>query len=370
MISYKTYARYVALTLVVVLIFMVGVYSVVKLAKVLLVLFGSILFAILIDSLTRAARKAVPLNRTAMLIMTVLSIVSVVGGTIWLMGPGIVAQLSELTVKIPEALGAVQAWLAERPWGEGLAQQIATLETAGEDSVERVTQALASVATSITYTVLIVIIGFYLALHPHRYVDGFMHLIPRTSRVAIKTVLDALRRSLGWWLIGRGASMLVVGTLITLGLWIIGMPLALSLGFIATLLCFVPYIGPVLASVPALLLALVEGPQMLALVGIVYWVVQFLETNFITPLIEDRAVSLPPALTIATQLIMGTLVGLAGLLVATPLLLCLIVIIQVLYIRGALGVDVPVLGSKGEETKQDEAKAAQESAAIEAESAM
>lgn len=370
MIPYKTYARYVALTLVVALIFMVGVYSVVKLAKVLLVLFGSVLFAILIDSMTRALCRVLPIPRTPTLIVTVLLVLGVLGGTVWLMGPGITEQLAQLSAKLPEALGTLKAWLAERVWGAGLAEQIDGLKAAGAGSVERVTQALASVAATATYTVLIVIIGFYLALDPRRYVDGFMHLIPRTSRAAIKTVLAALRRSLGWWLIGRGASMLVVGALITLGLWIIGMPLALSLGFIATLLCFVPYIGPVLAAVPALLLALTEGMQMVALVALVYWIVQFLETNFITPLIEDRAVSLPPALTIATQLVMGTLVGLAGLLVATPLLVCLIVVVQVLYIRGALGVDVPVLGSKVEETKRDAQAAEQQAEAIETQSVM
>jgi predicted PurR-regulated permease PerM len=139
--------------------------------------------------------------------------------------------------------------------------------------------------------------------------------------------------------------MLVVGVLTTLGLWIVGVPLALALGVIAALFSFVPFIGPLFAFVPILLVASLEGNTMMIYALLVAIIVQVVESNVITPLIQKYAVSIPPAILLASQLILGILFGLAGLLLATPLALVLIILVQMLYVEDRLGEDVQVLGT-------------------------
>jgi predicted PurR-regulated permease PerM len=138
--------------------------------------------------------------------------------------------------------------------------------------------------------------------------------------------------------------MAVVGVLTAIGLWVAGVPLAFVLGLIAALLSFVPYIGPLAAVIPAALVALAEDPTKVIYVFALYGAVQLLESYLITPLIQERAVSIPPAVLIAAQVIMGVLAGAAGVLMATPLAVVLIVLVQMLYLEDVLGDSVSTLG--------------------------
>src|SRR5690606_31896700 len=99
---------------------------------------------------------------------------------------------------------------------------------------------------------------------------------------------------------------------------------------------FVPYIGPVAAAVPAVLIGLAQSPVQALYVVIVYVIVQTLEGNFITPFIQERAVALPPAALLVGQVLMGVVFGLVGVLLATPLAVVAILLVQMLYIRQVL----------------------------------
>lgn len=153
-----------------------------------------------------------------------------------------------------------------------------------------------------------------------------------------------LGHALSWWLVGRFASMAAVGVLTTLALSAIDMPLALVLGVIAGLFSFVPYIGPISSAVPAILIGLTESPWMAVYVVVIYAVIQFLEGNFITPLIQRRAVSLAPAVLLFSQFAMAVFYGLFGVLLATPLAIVLIVLVQMLYVQDVVKDPIKVLG--------------------------
>jgi len=171
-----------------------------------------------------------------------------------------------------------------------------------------------------------------------------VHLLPPSRRPRTRTVFAALGSALRHWLLGRIASMLVVGLLTGIGLMIFGIPLALALGLIAALLSFVPYIGPILALVPALAVAAGEGTQAVVIVLMIYGAVQIVESYLVTPLIQQRAISMPPALLIAAQVVMGALAGFVGVAVATPLVVVVIVLVQMLYVEDVLGDEVEVMG--------------------------
>jgi predicted PurR-regulated permease PerM len=122
-----------------------------------------------------------------------------------------------------------------------------------------------------------------------------------------------------------------------LGLWLVGIPLAWTLGLIAGLLDFVPNIGPLIGFLPAFLLAMAMGPTKALWVAVVYVLVQTIEGYLVTPLVQKRAVDLPPALTITGQLLMGVLAGPLGVLLATPLLAVGMVLVKILYVEETLG---------------------------------
>ena len=127
--------------------------------------------------------------------------------------------------------------------------------------------------------------------------------------------------------------MLANGILTSIGLWLLDIPFALTLGLIAGVLNFVPNLGPIIASIPAILIGLTQSPSQAIYVGILYLALQAADGYIFTPLVQQQAVNLPPALTITAQLLMGVLLGPWGLVLATPLVAASIVFIDKLYVE-------------------------------------
>ena len=143
---------------------------------------------------------------------------------------------------------------------------------------------------------------------------------------------------------GQFLAMLFVGVATTIGLMLIGAPLALVLGLIAALLDFVPIVGPIAAAVPGILLALTAGPSTALYAALVYLVVQQLEGNLITPLVQQKMISLPPVLVLFAVVSAGLLLGIPGVIVATPLALLIMVLVRMLYVQDVLGKEVTIPG--------------------------
>ena len=149
--------------------------------------------------------------------------------------------------------------------------------------------------------------------------------------------MDKLGETLINWLLGKLFSMTVVGVLTALGLWALGIPLIGVLSLLAGLLSFIPNFGPILALIPAVLVALLEGPDQALYVAGLYVLVQAVESNLITPLVQQRLIEMPPALILVAQVLMGTLVGGLGVMLATPVVAILMVLVKMLYIQDGLG---------------------------------
>jgi predicted PurR-regulated permease PerM len=131
--------------------------------------------------------------------------------------------------------------------------------------------------------------------------------------------------------------MVTIGVMVGLGLWLLGVPFAFALALIAGLLEFIPYVGPILSAVPALLVALAETPELALYVLMLYIGVQSIEGYVLQPLIQERAVYLPPAVLLLAQLVLGILVGALGVMLATPMTAAVFVMIRMLYVQDVLG---------------------------------
>ncbi|MBF0373281.1 MAG: AI-2E family transporter, partial [Alphaproteobacteria bacterium] len=182
-----------------------------------------------------------------------------------------------------------------------------------------------------------VVIGLYFAATPARQAEGAVRLVPPTHRARARELLGVTGRSLRRYLLGKLAAMTLVAVLVGTGLALIGVPFPIALGVLAGLLDFVPIFGPIVAAVPALLLAIGQGGQQTLLVAALFLAVQQLEGYFVLPLIEKRAVHVPPVLTVISVVGMGVLLGLPGTILAEPLTVVMVVWVRKIWIEWTLG---------------------------------
>ncbi len=138
--------------------------------------------------------------------------------------------------------------------------------------------------------------------------------------------------------------MITIAVLSFIGLAILGVPLAFTLAILAGLLNFVPYVGPFFAAIPAVLIAFAPrgdetalNPSLAVSTVILYVIIQSLDGWVFTPFYQKRAVNIPPALIIISQLTFSLLLGPFGLILATPILASVLVLVRTLYIEDLLG---------------------------------
>lgn len=191
---------------------------------------------------------------------------------------------------------------------------------------------------------LSLIVMLFVAFDPAVYQRGFLWLVPTPHEDIATQTMDRLCIAMRWWMAGRLASMVAVGLLTTVGMWSIGMPAPLALGAIAGLLSFVPNIGPLASAIPGILMASGINNSMMLWVAGVYLAAQLVESNVITPLVEQFVIAIPPGVLIVAQFVFLALGGLWGMIIATPCLVVVMVLVQQLYINRFLGKQIEVAG--------------------------
>jgi predicted PurR-regulated permease PerM len=285
------------------------------------------------------------------LAITVVVLLAMGVATMWWVGPRVAEQVVGLAEQLPAGLEQVVRAVERIPGGEWLlarVEETADLEAIDFDVIGGVTGTAAAIVSGGAMLIYVVILGIFLAVAPGRYRDGVVRLLPKASQDRGREVLNELGRTMQWWLLGQLVSMILVGTVTTIGLWAIGIPLALILGIIAGLSEFIPIVGPILAFVPAALIGLSLGTETFLWVVVFYLILQQLEGNVIMPLVQKRAVDLPPPLTITAVFVGSAMFGLLGMFVATPMLALTLVLIKMLYLHEVLDQHVELPGGRGE----------------------
>lgn len=309
-------------------------------ASVLLLVFACILMAVFLFHLTRLARKWLPLPYGMVLAMVVLLIFGLLllGG--WLMAPQVSQQASDLAAALPDALQRLRSFLSTSP----VFRDLMEAQPSTEKIISQVTSMLPAAGSVFTGVVgvlgnaaIIVVVGIYLAAQPQLYIGGIVAMLPHRNRARAHQVFEELGLTLGQWLAGKFISMLSVGVVTAVGLTLLDIPLALVLGVIAGLFDFIPYVGPILAGIPAVLIAFSDSPASALYVALLFIAVQTAESYLLAPIVERKMVALPPALTIMMQVLLGSIFGLIGVALASPLTAALTVLIVMLYIQDVLG---------------------------------
>jgi predicted PurR-regulated permease PerM len=315
-------------------------------SDILLLTFAGILLALAYRGLAVkiSAHSSIPIGwAVAGVIVLSLLIVVLMG---FYLGPAFVAGIDQLISDIPAALERMGRFLQQYTVVEKNLENL--LESTAQSELtpqllSRISGLLftamgifSTVIGSIFSVLVVFFVGVYGAATPQAYLPGVIRLIPPARRQRVREVFQLIAHDLQRWLVGRLLSMTVVTALTWIGLLLLGLPAALTLAVLAGLLAFIPNIGPVLALIPAVLTGLNQSPVTALYVLILYTVVQLIESYLITPLIQRRAVTLPPAFVIIVQLIMGVAFGFLGLLFATPLAVVIRDFVQKLYVEDVL----------------------------------
>ena len=340
----QSFTRKVILTVAIVLLALLLILLVYFTLDVLLLIFSSILLAIFLRGIADLLRRFLNISEVFSVLFVTVLLVGLFAGAIALLAPDVAEQVRHLREELPRSATAAANYISQYGWGRALIEQLPSLENAR--TILNPTALLAGVGGFFSSTIgtvgnffVVVLLGIYLACEPRTYSRGFTNLFPLTHRTRVREIMFAVGETLQWWLVGKVGSMVFIGLLTWIGLYLLGVPLALTLGLIAALLSFIPNFGPIISALPALLLAFIPpGSPINALYVLILYVgVQVIESNLVTPFIERETVEIPPALTIVFQLALAVLVGWLGLVLATPLLAVFIVVIEMVYIEDVLG---------------------------------
>ncbi len=317
-----------------------------QLRDMLLLIFGAVVVAAIFRALAGPLHRRLPLSEGMALGLVVLVLAGTIGLASWLFGQRMATEAQALSESLPSAWRSFQARIGDTALGERLTAWARDSAPSGSGVLAGAGRFVTSLGASVADLVLVLVGGIYLASQPNLYRGGLLKLLPPDRRDLTGEALDESGRALKAWLKGQSLAMIVVGVLVGVGLWVLGVPMAFALGLIAGLLDFVPLIGPIVAAAPALLLALAVSPTVALWTGALYLVVQQIEGNILSPLVQQRAVDLPPALLLFALLGFGSLFGAVGVILAAPLTVVVYVMVKRLYVREALGTPTSVPGEE------------------------
>ncbi len=294
-------------------------------ASFFFLVFGGIVFAVVISGLANFLSAKTPLPYGASVAVVLLLLLGIVAGGIWLLAPTVGRQADQLSDSLPASIDRLQQALRQTSWGkkllEGIPENPGKFFSAGgpgKGILTEITGIFSSTLGGLVNVLIILITGIYLAANPGNYRNGFVRLFNPGYRDRLLGVMDQCYDTLKNWFISRSITMTVVGVVTGIGLSILGIPFAIVLGIIAGITNFIPNLGPYIALVPALLVAFPQGTyEPLYVIGL-YMGIQSLEGYVLTPLLDKKFVSVPPALLLFAQVLLGLLVGLSGVLFASP----------------------------------------------------
>lgn len=333
--------------------FAVLAYSVWLISYVVLLAFLALLLAVIIRAAVDLVRAVTGLPENASFGLGLFILITGAIGFLVFFAGTIYGQLADVLSRLPMAIETLGGALGiDDPVGL-IEEQLA--EAGGTTLLGRAAGLGFSALGGVVDAFIAIMAAIYLAYDPGLYRRGLVRLFPAPRQAPVEDALVTTGRALRLWFIGQLVSMLFVGVAGALAFWWIGLPAPAALGLIAGLTNFVPFIGPVLGSIPALVFAFnVSLEALLWTLGFIV-VVQQVEGNVIVPLVQRRAVMLPPALGLFAIVAFGLLYGFIGVFLAVPIAVTLMVLVKMLWMRGALGEETQVPGEQDGEKRKREA---------------
>lgn len=316
-----------------------------ELRLILLMTFLAIIIAVSLDIPVRRLQYYGMRRGIAILIVLVITVISL-AILVTVIGTPIVTQSQNLIEELPSALQTLREDYEARAERSTMLPNInfdrlfGTGSTSGVISPDAVTGGALLVTSVGSFVVslavnfiVIIIVSMYLLAEPQTYANSVLALIPKSRQEMILRIMVDLRQALVEWLVSQLISMFIITVLVWFTLGVIwGIPNAVALGILSGVLAFIPNFGSVIAAIPGIIFTLAERPEYVVPVILTYFIVQQFESNFITPMIIKRRLSIPAAALLVFQVICGVLFGFLGLLLAVPLFMVVVVLVRELYV--------------------------------------
>jgi predicted PurR-regulated permease PerM len=301
-------------------------------SKVLYLIFAGLLLAIALHSFASWLERHTPLNHKYSYTVALLATIGAATAVGLVIAPRTISETSKIAATIPGALAQARGYLDRWGWGRHLVHTVKNGMN-GQAASSQLTGFALGAMHAAEDLVIVLVVAFFGALNPREYRDSLIRLLPSEYRSRAQEAAGDVVYTLRWWIAGQLVPMVVLGAGSMLGLSLLHVPLAFTLGLITGVMIFIPYIGALLSEIPAVLVGLTVSPRTALYVLILYLGVHIVEGYLLTPFVQKRAVRLPPLLTILSQLLMWEIGGLAGVLVATPLAAVGLVLVKTLYLH-------------------------------------
>lgn len=290
-----------------------------KAAQAVLIVLVGMIAAVVFDGGARGVRRVLPVNRLTAISLVLLLTATCLASAFWWSGSTLIEQLRGLSTAISGPVTTIGNYFAQSA-GEILPSGIAAEFTKNLPTLLGGAADVVTTSFGISVSaVAILFLGGFFAWDPGSYTRIFISLVPHEHRTCAHRALEKSARALRHWLLAQAVSMVVIFVFTLIALMLIGMPYGFALAFLAGLLTFIPTAGPFIAGVVIVLTGLSASLHLAAYGLLVYVAIQFLESNFITPMVQHEAMAIPPGIAIALQLIMGALFGIIGVAFAIPL---------------------------------------------------
>lgn len=300
---------------------------------VVLIFTGAVLIATLLYLGARPFQRLSAPPALALLASGLL-IIGVIGGVGYLFGAGVGSEMQEVFRRVEEARQSIDKGLHASAFGNVL---LAHIKNANVPLAELLGGFFRISTTFVLAVVVTFFAGVYLAAQPRLYRDGVSMLFPFEMRDTANETIDHLADGLRLWLQGQLIEMAIIGFLSGLAVWLIGLPSPIALGVIAGACEFIPYLGPIIAAIPAILVAVTLTPSAIAWTVGAYVLIHQTEGHLVMPLIQRQMVYIPPAVMLFSIAAISSLFGLEGTVFAAPLTVALFVLVKKLYVRNSLG---------------------------------
>lgn len=301
---------------------------------VILIAFAAAIFAMLLWLGAEPFMRWLALREGIALTLSGLIILVVIGTAGLLLGTRVVTELQDVLQRAGSGAAGLQASIQASDLGKLALSHISGPSTSLADTLANV---LKVSSTLMEGAIISLISGIYIAAQPRLYRDGLVQLFPPEAHGYILERIRAMTEALRLWLVGQLIQMVLIGALATVALWLIGIPSLGALGLIAGLGEFVPYIGPIIAAIPAILVAITKSWDAALWTVAAYIAINQIEGHLIVPLIQRRLVFIPPAVILIGIVAITSLFGAAAALFAAPISVVAFIAVKMFYVRDTLG---------------------------------
>ncbi|MBI1833641.1 MAG: AI-2E family transporter [Candidatus Andersenbacteria bacterium] len=306
-----------------VILILLGLWFLFIIQDILMMLIGAFVIAAAIEPVARyLQRYKVP--RALSVVIVYFLVLLVLGASLVLIAPALAQQTAQLAQSLPDLLVDLQSRLGLQAFFDvdqvlpsiqnGLRQVSDNLANIGVN----IFQQTRNVFSGIFSFLFVLIIAFYLVIEEDGLKKSFRIIIPANHMAYVETILDRITYKLGRWVLAQLALGVIIGVVVGVGLWLMGVPHALPLGLIAGVLEIIPVIGPIIAGVFGIFVALSQSLLLGVGAVVFYVVVQQLENHVLIPSIMRKATGLNPLVTLIAVLVGARLAGVVGVILSVP----------------------------------------------------